>query len=80
LSEEIIALKIRSYDASGSAPSPPYLSLEYDEKVSSTRSASLPICVSEIVARFARLDSCEGSRHEKSSVYTILTCHDPGIQ
>src|SRR5262245_30917448 len=22
----------------------------------------------------------EGSRHEMSSVYTILTCHDPGIQ
>jgi hypothetical protein len=26
------------------------------------------------------LDSCEGWWHGMASVYTILTCHDPGIQ
>jgi hypothetical protein len=26
------------------------------------------------------VDSWEGSQHERASVYTILTCHDPGIQ
>jgi hypothetical protein len=31
---------------------PPYLATGYDEKVSSIRSAELPIYVSEIVARF----------------------------
>jgi hypothetical protein len=50
--EERIALETRSYDASGSTSSPPYLSTGYDEKVSSIRSAELPIYVSEIVARF----------------------------
>jgi hypothetical protein len=49
--EERIAWETRSDDASGSTSSPPYLSTGYDEKVSSIRSAELPIYVSEIVAR-----------------------------
>jgi hypothetical protein len=36
--------------------------------------------VTDVMAGFAPLDSCQRLGHGRASVYDILTSHDPGIQ
>jgi hypothetical protein len=54
---------------------PPYLATGYDEKVSSIRSAELPIYVSEIVARFGAKASFTPMGNEVDS-RRLAQCRD----